>query len=85
MVTATVSGMGTLSTKKKTDHAEGGGEGGAEDGAYGGTWATSNGENEPDSVEAIDTLFLKELRVKAKVDTGVGGWGGAGGVRCALK
>lgn len=66
MVAATVSGMGTLSTKKKSDNAEGAADGG-EDGATGSPWLSSNGDNEPDSVEAVDTLFLKELKAKGQV------------------
>lgn len=65
MVTATIAGMGTLSTKKKMDGGEG--EGGEDGALAGGAWATSNGEAGPESIEAEDTLFLKELRSRAQV------------------
>lgn len=74
-MTSTVLGMGALSTdskKSKSDNAEGAPEGG-DDGA--GSCSASNGDNNgSDSVEAKDTLFVKELRSKAQV-RGVGGMG----------
>lgn len=67
MVGATVSGMGILTSKRKGDNVEGVGDGG-EDVGFGGSLLTLNGDNEPESsVDAKDTLFLKELRAKAKV------------------
>lgn len=67
VVVATIAGMGALSTKKKPDHAEGMLEGGGDDGP--GSWPGANGDNNgsSDSVEAKDTLFLKELTAKGQV------------------
>lgn len=62
--------MGSLSTKKKSETLEGAPEGG-EDGS--GPWSASNGDGSnntsivADSIDAKDTLFLKELRAKGKV------------------
>lgn len=51
--------------KPKSDSAEGTPDGG-DDGA--GSWPASNGDNNgADSVDAKDTLFLKELRGKGQV------------------
>lgn len=59
---ATISGMGVLSTKKKSDNADGMLEG--EDGSWSATNVDNNGS---DSIDAKDTLFLKELRAKGQV------------------
>lgn len=97
VVTSTVMGMGTLSTKKGRESL--GGEGGGADGedaAFGndgGMWVSSNGDidqqqqqqqyhsqqqrqlqlHQPDTIEAKDTPFLKELRAKVQVGMGCGG------------
>lgn len=59
--------MGALNTKKKHDNAEGMLDGGGEDGP--GSWPGANGDNNgsSDSVDAKDTLFLKELATKGQV------------------
>lgn len=63
--------MGALSTdakKNKSDSAEGG-DGDNNDGA--GSCSASNGDNKgADSVDAKDTLFVKELRAKGQVRGG---------------
>lgn len=62
--------MGILNTKKARDSTGGeGGGGSGDDTPYGGTWLVSNGDKDqqPVSIEAKDTLFLKELRVKVQV------------------
>ncbi|CAN0543406.1 unnamed protein product, partial [Ectocarpus sp. 12 AP-2014] len=66
VVAATIAGMGALSTKKKPDNAEGMLDGGGEDGL--GSWPGANGDNNgsSDSVDAKDTLFLKELATKGQ-------------------
>lgn len=88
VIASTVIGMGALSTdskKNKPDNADGMLEGGDDGGA--GSWAASNGDNNgSDSVEAKDTLFVKELKGKAQVrgvECGDGG-GGHAGARAAL-
>lgn len=66
-------GLGTLSTRKGRDGMGGeGGGGSGDDTPYGGTWLVSNGDNDqqPDSIEARDTLFLRELKAKAQVHEG---------------
>lgn len=71
IVATTVVGMGNLSTRKGRDNEGGGADG--DDAPYGGTWLVSNGESEqqPDSIPAKDTLFLKELRAKVQVSVAV--------------
>ena len=65
VVIPSVVGMGTLKKSKKTGKADDSGEDAEEDGE--GTLTTSNGDSSFRSVEGKDTLFLKELRVKAEV------------------
>lgn len=73
-------GMGTLSTKKRSESgADGAGTGDGDDVPFSGPWLSPNGDGGGGeqhgqhggtvevTVEAEDTLFLRELRVKAKV------------------
>ncbi|CAM9362910.1 unnamed protein product, partial [Ectocarpus sp. 4 AP-2014] len=64
VVAATIAGMGALSTKKKPDNAESMLDGGGEDGSWPGANGDNNGSS--DSVDAKDTLFLKELATKGQ-------------------
>lgn len=66
-------GMGTLSTKKRSDGAgDGSGAADGDDMPDGSAWPSANGDGGNDSqlavtVEAKDTLFLRELRMKVTV------------------
>lgn len=82
VVASTVLGMGALTTdskKNKPDSAEGD--------AGGESWSAPNGDgdrNGSDSVDANDTLFIKELRVKSQVRSRGGAQAGIGGPLGAL-